>query len=176
MRTWNAAERILRHEAGRMTDDADNRNVPLTAIVGGRQPAAVLALNGRDPRSPGRAVSELALLAATFRPARVLVGLVVPAGTGRGLLIAHEIEVVADGWVEATRLRVWRRVGRRVRWSRSETRSSDILDTPVVAIARAIVEERPSEPEPEVQAVLLARTRAAGHLVRLGRETGEGMA
>ncbi|MEX0657812.1 MAG: hypothetical protein WD080_01630 [Egibacteraceae bacterium] len=172
MHTWTAAARVLRAEAGRIILRRLPPQVPpLVAVVGGARPAAAIALRNCDPDRPNRTVAELVLLAASFRPERILVGLpfaLDPTKDRRsGVLVVHDLQCVLDGFVEVTRVRAWRRLGRRVLWQPTELRQCEILDAQVALLAREVVAERPAEPEPDVQERLVARSLAAGQVVRI---------
>lgn len=135
--------------------------------VGGEQPSAVIALRGLDPRRPAQTLAELAVLAAEFRPSRVLVGVTTCDGSRRGTLLVEDVEVVPDGQVELLRAWRWRRVLRRVWWLPVEARHWRVGDTLLSELAQAIIAECPVDHEPDRLRYLVRRHLAAGHRVRL---------
>lgn len=170
MRTWEDAERHLRREAAQAMGRRSGAAVgPLVAAVGGQRPAAVIALGGLDPDRPSRTVCELVLLAAAFRPERVLVATAVATTPAhrKGAVVAHEVLAVPDGLVEATRAWGWQRAGRRVLVLPTEVGSWTTLGGLEAEVARTIIEQRPACRQPALLRQLLQRSLAAGHRVRL---------
>jgi hypothetical protein len=170
MRTWHSAERHLRRDAAEaVVGSVDAPVRPLVAAVGAERPSAVIALRGFDPDRPSRTVSELVLLAAAFRPERVLVGTAIPDAPGgkRGLVVVHDLLAVADGLVETTRAWRWRRVVHRLAFWPAEVRRWETIDGLEAEVARTTIEQRPACPEPALLRALLCRSAAAGHRVRL---------
>ena len=175
MRTWSTAERLLRRDAAQAVGcDVAAPLRPLVAAVGTDRPSAVIALRGLDPDRPSRTVCELVLLAAAFRPDRVLIGTAVPDTPARrqGAIVVHDLQVVADGLVEVTRAWGWRRLGRRVLCLPVELRRWQTVDGLEADVARATIEQRPAVPEPALLRELLDRSAAAGHRVRLAADRG----
>jgi hypothetical protein len=170
MHTWEAAERVMRREAAAtLHRRAGAIGLPPLAVVGGERPAAVIALGGLDPDRPTRTFSELVLLAAAFRPNRVLVGRILPDTPARrcGLLIAHDLHAVLDGRVELLRAWRWHRCGGIVAWLPAQARRWEFTDPFLAEVASAVIDEVTPLPEPELLSMLLARSAVAGHRVTL---------
>ena len=169
MRTWTEAERTLRRAVTEILSDATVRPPQLVVSAGDEHPSVVIASHHLCPGQPGRGVAELAALAAAFAPRRLLVGTVGPnSGCGsRGLLVIHDLTVVADGWVEVARAWAWRHVLGRVRWLPAEAKTWQTVDPIAADVARTIVSARAPRPDPRTLGPLLKRVVEAGHHVHL---------
>lgn len=167
MRSWSDAEHLVRREAARLVVPGNARPRRLIAAVGSRLPTAVITSRAPGPEGTRRALAELVVLAAAFAPERAIVATAEPLRPGRGMVIAHDLQVVADGCVEMTREWMWRRVLGRIVWVPAEVRDWRAPGTVSSDLARLMVAEGLAATAPERLRELLDHCLAVGHRVRL---------
>jgi hypothetical protein len=167
MRSWSDAEHLVRREAARLVVPGDARPRQLIAAVGSRVPTAVITSRAPGPEGTRRVLAELVVLAAAFAPERAIVAAPEALRPGRGMVLAHDLQVVADGCVEMTRGWMWRRLLGRVVWVPAEVRDWRVPGTISSDLARFIIAERFTAPAPDQLRELVDRCLAAGHRVRL---------
>jgi len=167
MRTWSDAEHLLRREAARLVVPGHTRPRQLIAAVGSQVPTAVITSRIPGPEGTRRALVELVALASAFAPERAIVAAREPLRPGRGMVIAHDLQVVADGCIEVTRGWMWRRLLGRVFWPPAEVQDWRVPGTLSSDLARFIVAERFTAPPPDQLGELVDHCLAVGHRVRL---------
>ena len=167
MRSWTDAEHLLRREAARLVVPDDARPQQLIAAVGARRPTAVITSRAPGPENTRRALAEMVALAAAFAPQRAIVAMAVPLRRGSGMVMAHDLQVVADGCVELTRGWMWRRLFGRPVWAPAEVTDWRVPGSFAADLARLIVAEGFAAPAPEQLRELVDHCLAAGHRVRL---------
>lgn len=167
MRSWSDAEHLVRREAARLVLPGDARPQQLIAAVGARVPTAVITSRAPGPEDARRALAELVALAAAFAPERAIVAMAVPLRRGRGIVMAHDLQVVADGCVEVTRGWMWRRLFGRPVWIPAEVSDWRVPGSVASDLARLIVAEGFAAPAPEQLRELVDHCLAVGHRVRL---------
>jgi hypothetical protein len=168
MWTWTDGERALRREAAVALRESPGATRPVIA-VGDERPSGVISVRGLDPDRPSRTLAALVMLAAEFRPSRVVVALPVgdPADGRKGTMLVHDVQLVADGRVELLRAWRWRRLAGRVLWLPVEVRRWQVRTSLLSELAQTVLEERPVDPAPERLRALVRRHLADGHGVRL---------
>lgn len=168
MRSWSAAEHLTRREAARLVVSGDARPRQVIAAVGSQVPAAVITSRAPGPEGTRRVLAELVVLAAAFAPERAIVAATQPLRPGGGMVIAHDLQVVADGCVEVTRGWMWRRLFGRILWVPAEVRDWRVPGAVTSDLARLIVAERFTPPSSDQLRELVDHCLAVGHRVRLG--------